>query len=71
MNVRVLVDIVIPGGRVQHGEACEVPDTFGMGLIDQGWAELLDGEPLAVRVAVQTPQEHATALRQRRRITWP
>lgn len=71
MKVRILADIVATGGMIRHGEACEVPESLGADMIRLGWAESIDDDMEDVtmyrpRLAVQTPAEHATALRQRR-----
>lgn len=68
VRVRMVVDIVASSGTFQAGTIHELPKQHALTFIDLGWAEKSDTPP--IEVAVQAPEEHAVALRQRRG-PWP
>lgn len=66
VSVRMVADIASQSAVLRGGDVYELPDAVAQALVQVGWAVY---EP-AVEVAIQTPQEHATALRQRRSNLW-
>lgn len=72
MQIRMIADIMTGDGILHGNRDYDVPDTLGMDMIDLGWAELagglVDDEPTMYRptVPVQSAEDHAALLRQRR-----
>ncbi len=58
----MIADIATPTGVMRGGMVYEMPIEQAEALVFMGWAEYV----ALPEVAIQTPQEHATALRQRR-----
>lgn len=65
-SVRMIADIATPSGVMRGGLVYELPDQQAEALVYMGWAEDVPQPGFAV----QTPEEHATALRQRRGGLW-
>lgn len=65
-SVRMIADIATPSGVMCGGMVYEIPDELAEALVYMGWAE----DVPQLGFAVQTPEEHATALRQRRGGSW-